>query len=88
MVVAKFLAPKGPSGTYSNFWMSRALQSLHSTKPKMCSAARSIVSGVPSGGVSPPTKNPYGSGSGADYGYGCRRAQGRGWGLGWGLCSG
>jgi len=58
IVVAKFLAPKGPSGTYSNFWMSRALQSLHSTKPKMCSAARSIVSGVPSGGVSPPTKNP------------------------------
>jgi hypothetical protein len=39
MVVAKFLAPNGPSGTYSNFWMSRALQSLHSTKPKMRSAA-------------------------------------------------
>ena len=39
MVVAKFLAPKGPSGTYSNFWMSRALQSLHNTKPKMRSAA-------------------------------------------------
>ena len=33
--VPKFLARNGPSGTYSHAWMSRALQSLTSTRPKM-----------------------------------------------------
>ncbi len=33
--VAKFLARNGPSGTYSQAWMSRADQSLTSTIPKM-----------------------------------------------------
>ncbi len=35
MVVAKFFAKKGPRGTYSHFWMSRALQSFINTMPKM-----------------------------------------------------
>ena len=34
-LVAKFLALNGPSGWYSHFWMSRADQSLTSTRPKM-----------------------------------------------------
>src|SRR3954471_23460770 len=33
--VPKFFARNGPSGTYSHFWMSRALQSFTSTMPKM-----------------------------------------------------
>ena len=40
MLLAKFLARKGPSGTYSQVCMSRA-QSLKSTSPKMCSSASS-----------------------------------------------
>ena len=37
--VANDLPRNGPSGWYSQRWMSRALQSLTSTKPKTCSAA-------------------------------------------------
>ena len=47
--VANDLPRNGPSGTYSQRWMSRALQSLTSTKPKMCSrASRRRRSRVPS----------------------------------------
>ena len=42
MVVAKFLARNGPSGWYSQPWMSRADQSLSRQKPAMCSAAPAI----------------------------------------------
>ena len=37
--VANALAWNGPSGTYSHCWMSRALQSLRITKPKIISSA-------------------------------------------------
>ena len=36
MEVPMFLAPNGPRGTYSHFWMSLADQSFISTIPKMC----------------------------------------------------
>jgi hypothetical protein len=39
IVVAKFLARNGPSGWYSQAWMSRADQSFSSTAPKTCSGA-------------------------------------------------
>lgn len=43
MVVAKDLPLKGPSGTISKPWMSRADQSLSRTKPKMYERADSGV---------------------------------------------
>lgn len=46
--LTKFLPLKGPSGTYSHFWMSRALQSFTSTYPKMWSAAEVAGMGCPS----------------------------------------
>jgi len=42
MLVPKFLALKGPRGTYSQVWMSRADQSFMRTKPKMESEAEDI----------------------------------------------
>jgi hypothetical protein len=39
MVVEKFLAVKGPRGTYSHFWMSLADQSFIRDTPKMRSSA-------------------------------------------------
>src|SRR5690606_14174550 len=47
MEEAKFLAKNGPSGTYSHFWISRALQSLNKTNPKIYSSASSIGIGSP-----------------------------------------
>lgn len=47
MEVAKFLAVKGPRGTYSHFCTSRALQSFISTSPKSRASASAIVSGRP-----------------------------------------
>lgn len=47
MEVAKFLAVKGPRGTYSHFCTSRALQSFISTSPKSRSSASAIVRGRP-----------------------------------------
>src|SRR6202008_2556430 len=41
--VAKALAWNGPSGTYSHCWMSRALQSLRITKPKIIASAHASV---------------------------------------------
>ena len=51
---------KGPRGTYSHFWMSRADQSLTSTMPKMCSIAAPIGIGSPRG-LPGPTKKPISS---------------------------
>ncbi len=48
MVLAKFLARNGPSGMYSHFWISRALQSLRMTIPKSFSLASLIGILVPS----------------------------------------
>ena len=48
MEVAKVLELKGPSGTYSHCWMSRALQSFISTMPKMCCSAPPTAIGSPS----------------------------------------
>lgn len=48
MVVAKDFPLKGPSGTISKPWMSRADQSLSRTKPKMYERADSGVKYVPS----------------------------------------
>src|SRR5690606_25965757 len=45
---AKFFAKNGPRGTYSHFWISRALQSLKSTNPKMYSSASFTGIGSPS----------------------------------------
>src|SRR5690606_32824797 len=44
---AKFFARNGPSGTYSQVWISRALQSLNRTRPKIYSSASSIGIGSP-----------------------------------------
>src|SRR5690606_5407505 len=44
---AKFLAKKGPKGAYSHFWISRALQSLKSTIPKIYCSASSTGIGSP-----------------------------------------
>ena len=60
MVVARFLDRKGPSGRYSQRWISRALQSLTRTTPKMCSCACSIGMGSPSA-LPGPTKKPISS---------------------------
>ena len=56
-VVAKFFARKGPSGWYSQDWMSRADQSFSSTTPNTCSIARAIGIGLPSA-LPGPTMNP------------------------------
>src|SRR5690606_999960 len=48
MEEAKFLAKKGPKGTYSHFWISLALQSLKSTIPKIYCSASSTGIGSPS----------------------------------------
>src|SRR6185369_6119610 len=48
MVEAKFLARKGPSGTYSQDCMSRALQSLNNTNPKIFSSVSLVVMCDPS----------------------------------------
>ena len=45
-VVAKFLPRNGPSGWYSQAWMSRADQSLSRQKPKICSAALPTGNGL------------------------------------------
>ena len=47
MVVPKFFALKGPSGTYSHAWMSLADQSFRSTNPNILSAASAIGIGSP-----------------------------------------
>ena len=47
MVVAKALAWKGPSGWYSQTWISRALQSFSSTKPKIMVSASAREMGRP-----------------------------------------
>mmetsp|Transcript_4607 Transcript_4607/g.16489 ORF Transcript_4607/g.16489 Transcript_4607/m.16489 type:complete len:240 (+) Transcript_4607:253-972(+) len=47
MLVPKFFPLKGPKGTYSCFWMSRAVQSFIRVIPKMCLDAASIVIGSP-----------------------------------------
>ena len=46
----------GPSGTYSQAWMSRADQSLKSTTPKMCRSASSTAMGSPARTPVPTTK--------------------------------
>lgn len=57
MEVPKFLPRNGPRGTYSQDWISRALQSLQSTMPNRCSSTVVMVMGSPKA-VLPPTKNP------------------------------
>ena len=54
--VPRFLAPKGPRGIYSHFWMSLADQSFMRTIPKMCLSASLAVMVSPMGGHLPPTK--------------------------------
>ena len=54
--MAKDLPRNGPSGTYSQRWMSRALQSLTSTKPKTCSRIADVAMLVPSALPGPVTK--------------------------------
>ena len=56
MEVPRFLAPKGPRGMYSHFWMSLADQSFMRTMPKMYLSASWAVMESPMGGQSPPTK--------------------------------
>ena len=58
--VANDLARNGPSGRYSQAWMSRALQSLTSTTPKMWSSAASTATGSP-GALGTPTTKPSSS---------------------------
>src|SRR6185503_12591453 len=48
IVVPKFFDRNGPNGWYSHAWMSRADQSLSSTRPNQSSSACGIVLGVPS----------------------------------------
>ena len=55
--MAKDLPRNGPSGTYSQAWMSRALQSLSRVTPKRCSAASLTGTEVPMA-VAPPTTKP------------------------------
>jgi hypothetical protein len=57
IVVPKFLAVKGPSGTYSHFCISRADQSFMITRPKIRSPALSMDIGSPTLFSSPPMKN-------------------------------
>ena len=47
-VEQKFFDRKGPSGWYSQAWMSRALQSLSRPTPNRCSSAAAIGIDVPS----------------------------------------
>ena len=54
--VANDLPRNGPSGWYSQAWMSRADQSFSSTTPNMWSSARSIGTGSPIGLGTPTTK--------------------------------
>src|SRR5882757_8747651 len=54
--VANALAWNGPSGTYSHCWISRALQSLSSTKPKIIASACCSVSISPIFDGCPTTK--------------------------------
>ena len=56
MLDPKFLPKNGPKGTYSHFWISRALQSLKSTIPKMYSSASSALMRWPNGLPSPVMK--------------------------------
>ena len=56
MEVPRFLAPKGPRGIYSHFWISLADQSFIRTIPKMCLSASWAVMESPMGGQLPPTK--------------------------------
>ena len=53
--VANDLPRKGPSGTYSQAWTSRADQSLRPTTPKTWSAKSSAAMGLPSTLLSPIT---------------------------------
>eukprot|EP00882_Tetradesmus_deserticola_P021874 GHRQ01023694.1.p1 GENE.GHRQ01023694.1~~GHRQ01023694.1.p1 ORF type:complete len:112 (+),score=13.64 GHRQ01023694.1:48-383(+) len=46
--LTKFFPLNGPSGAISHFWISRALQSLSSTRPKMALDASSAVMELPS----------------------------------------
>ena len=54
--VAKLFPRNGPSGTYSQAWMSRALQSLTRTTPKTCSRNADVGTGSPSVLGTPTTK--------------------------------
>ena len=56
-LVAKDLPRNGPSGTYSQAWMSRALQSLSSVTPKRWSRASPTETRSPTA-VAPPTTKP------------------------------
>src|SRR3954465_9165104 len=56
MDVANDLARNGPSGWYSHAWMSRALQSLTSTKPNTWSRNPAVGTGLPSADGMPTTK--------------------------------
>ncbi len=55
-LVANDLPRNGPSGTYSQAWMSRALQSLSSTTPNTCSSKSSTPTREPSADGVPTTK--------------------------------
>ena len=55
VVVAKFLDVNGPSGTYSHFCTSRALQSFMRTYPNIRPRASSAVMGLP---IVPPPPSP------------------------------
>ena len=55
--VPRFLAPKGPRGIYSHFWMSLADQSFMRTMPKIRSCAEETGTGSPILLAAPPTKN-------------------------------
>ena len=57
MLVANDLPRNGPSGTYSQAWMSRALQSLRMTTPNRWSRASRTETRVPRV-VGPVTTNP------------------------------
>ena len=55
--VAKDLPKNGPSGWYSQAWMSRALQSLTTNSPKTQRSKSAVPTAVP-GSVAAPTRNP------------------------------
>ncbi len=55
-VVANDLPRNGPSGWYSQAWMSRADQSLTSTTPKTCPGASATLTGRPGADPRPTTK--------------------------------
>jgi hypothetical protein len=59
-VLAKFFDRKGPSGWYSQPWMSRALQSLNSAIPKTWSSALAMGTGTPAA-LPVPMKTPSSS---------------------------